>query len=306
MSNKIQTFSIGTVARIVGVSTHVLRAWEKRYGLKLATRSEKGRRQYGPNEVEKLRLIKGALDVGYKISDIANMSATQLTQLQKPKFNNQPVTSPQKKQFIVYGNHLSHLLFQSRQNIRYQVVENLFELPSIAERLASFVQGVLLEFNQIDNEIEELLYTTKLSFKYGEKIVVFTTTPVEQERLQRLSQSQVEIIQGELDQRVLADYVQSQHMSRFQRKQPDESRELTSQQTNTLLSHQSEIYCACPQHLADLYSKLDKFVKYSNQCERISPKDSAVHQHLSHRLIKIRSQLSSLIFDVAEIDGIDL
>ena len=37
--------SIGTAARLAGVSTHVLRAWERRYDLKLSKRDERGRFQ---------------------------------------------------------------------------------------------------------------------------------------------------------------------------------------------------------------------------------------------------------------------
>ena len=35
-------YSIGTAARLAGVSTHTIRAWEKRYNLKVCTKDKNG------------------------------------------------------------------------------------------------------------------------------------------------------------------------------------------------------------------------------------------------------------------------
>ena len=48
MSPQVMTMRIGELSRRVGVSTHVLRAWESRYGLLRPVRSSGGYRLYGP------------------------------------------------------------------------------------------------------------------------------------------------------------------------------------------------------------------------------------------------------------------
>ena len=48
-------YSIGAVARMLGVETATLRAWEERYGVVSPTRSEGAQRIYSRDELERLR-----------------------------------------------------------------------------------------------------------------------------------------------------------------------------------------------------------------------------------------------------------
>lgn len=59
---------IGDLARRCGVSTHVLRAWEKRYGVPHATRSTGGYRLYGAESEHLVRRIVELRDAGVPTS----------------------------------------------------------------------------------------------------------------------------------------------------------------------------------------------------------------------------------------------
>src|SRR5262249_39099710 len=65
------TYSLGAVARLTGLSQHVLRAWERRYGAVTPVRSPGGTRRYRESDVERLRLLRAAVAAGHPISEVA-------------------------------------------------------------------------------------------------------------------------------------------------------------------------------------------------------------------------------------------
>ena len=71
-------YGIGAVARVTGLSTHVLRMWERRYQVVDAERAANGRRYYRPDDVEKLSLLKILTDQGASIGSIANLALQDL------------------------------------------------------------------------------------------------------------------------------------------------------------------------------------------------------------------------------------
>lgn len=64
-------FGIRAVSRLTGLSPHLLRAWERRYGIVTPHRTASGRRIYSSDDVERLRQVKAALDAGFSIGEVA-------------------------------------------------------------------------------------------------------------------------------------------------------------------------------------------------------------------------------------------
>ena len=65
-------YRIGAVCRLTGISQHVLRVWEKRYGAVEPARSETDRRLYSESDVSRLSLLKVLVDRGQAIGSIAD------------------------------------------------------------------------------------------------------------------------------------------------------------------------------------------------------------------------------------------
>jgi len=304
MLRENQFFSIGTVARIIGVSTHTLRAWEKRYNLNLASRSASGRREYPPSEIEKLKLIKSVLEVGYKISDVAHLSMSELTQLKFLNARSDSSVTTRKRRLLIYGKKLSHLIFQSRTQLRYQVVDDLTRLAQLAERESGLITGIILGLSKVDLEVEELAYSIKLGFEQNIPFVIYAAVEVEPAIRQRLEKAKIKIHDAGLDKQKLDKLLDS---SEFRdEREVSRERQLSPQQIEQLQNHNSKIYCDCPQHLADIYLKFNEFIQYTENCEVLSPKDNAVHQHVNQQLSQMKTDITRLIWDVAAIDGIDL
>jgi DNA-binding transcriptional MerR regulator len=68
-------YSIGAVARMLGVSPPAIRSWEDRYGLIVAERSEGGRRLYTRDQLEQLRFVKERVDEGLSAADAHRLLA---------------------------------------------------------------------------------------------------------------------------------------------------------------------------------------------------------------------------------------
>jgi DNA-binding transcriptional MerR regulator len=72
------TYSLGAVSRLTGLSAHVLRAWERRYGAVVPLRTPGGTRRYRESDVARLRKLRAAVMAGHSISEVANASDEEL------------------------------------------------------------------------------------------------------------------------------------------------------------------------------------------------------------------------------------
>ena len=80
-ASKAGVHTIRVVARMTGISPHTLRMWERRYGFPAPMRTEGGARRYRDADVEKLRLIARALELGYRPGNVVPRSISELAKL---------------------------------------------------------------------------------------------------------------------------------------------------------------------------------------------------------------------------------
>ncbi len=75
------TYPLRSAARLTGLSPELLRAWERRYGVVEPIRTPGGTRRYRASDLERLRLLKVAIDSGHRIGALAGLSNPELEQL---------------------------------------------------------------------------------------------------------------------------------------------------------------------------------------------------------------------------------
>jgi DNA-binding transcriptional MerR regulator len=75
------TYPLRSAARLTGLSPEVLRAWERRYAVVEPLRTPGGTRRYRASDLERLRLLKAAIEAGHRIGSLAGLSNTELEQL---------------------------------------------------------------------------------------------------------------------------------------------------------------------------------------------------------------------------------
>jgi DNA-binding transcriptional MerR regulator/methylmalonyl-CoA mutase cobalamin-binding subunit len=77
-------YRIGAAARLTGLTTHVIRVWERRYAVLAPNRSVGGARLYSESELQRLRLLRSAVDRGHAIGQIAGLAQKVLERLAHP------------------------------------------------------------------------------------------------------------------------------------------------------------------------------------------------------------------------------
>jgi MerR family transcriptional regulator, light-induced transcriptional regulator len=73
--------SISEVERDTGVAKETLRVWERRYGFPQPLRDTNGERIYPDEQLQRLRLVKRLLDMGYRPGKIMHHSPDELNEL---------------------------------------------------------------------------------------------------------------------------------------------------------------------------------------------------------------------------------
>jgi DNA-binding transcriptional MerR regulator len=74
------TYPLRSAARLTGLSPEVLRAGERRHGVVQPLRTPGGTRRYSAADIERLRLVKAAVDAGHRIGQVAQLDLAELRQ----------------------------------------------------------------------------------------------------------------------------------------------------------------------------------------------------------------------------------
>jgi DNA-binding transcriptional MerR regulator len=75
-----RTYPLRAAARLTGLSPALLRAWERRHGAVEPLRTPGGTRRYRATDLERLRLLKAAVDAGHRIGQVAGLDLAGLRQ----------------------------------------------------------------------------------------------------------------------------------------------------------------------------------------------------------------------------------
>lgn len=83
--------SMKVVTQRTGLSPHVIRVWERRYGAVTPGRTDTNRRLYSEDEVQRLILLRRATNAGHSIRNVANLSTPELGELVGEGTQEQPM-----------------------------------------------------------------------------------------------------------------------------------------------------------------------------------------------------------------------
>ncbi|HXD65932.1 MAG TPA: MerR family transcriptional regulator [Solirubrobacteraceae bacterium] len=112
-------YSIGAVARMLGLSQSAIRSWEDRYGLIVAQRSEGGRRVYTRDQIAQLRFVQERLDEGLSAADAHRLLAEREADADaSPIVEEEPSNRPSRVLVLVaesdrYGAELNDFLLRA-------------------------------------------------------------------------------------------------------------------------------------------------------------------------------------------------
>ncbi len=294
MSEK--NLSIGTVARLTNLSTHVIRAWERRYDLRLAQRDKSGRRTYSLSDVEHLRLLKNAVNEGVKISDAVTLSVHQLTRL----LNSQNNRSASNASWIVYGPRLIHGLFNLKPTVSYQVADSLTDIQQCIAKCNEKV-NVWIQLDDLNDSIEQFIYDLLLKYDDSLQLTLFSVSN-HLKAVERLSSAELELIIKPISNELITKQIDKLN-SKQRKAKHDNQMSITIDQ---LASLKTSLYCDCPKHVAELYRQAKAFAIYNKNCEKLSPKDIAIHHFVAEQLSIIEESLITIAEKMERLGDLDI
>lgn len=171
---RIQRFS-----KLTGLSTHVIRAWEKRYGLVEPTRGKNRYRLYQDDDVRLFRYLKSQVDRGMSIGQLAESGRkTLLKNAQQDWVKSSEDTQPSEGliseliQAILEGNRLA---FQRKLNgalavMPFEEAIHRFLLP-LQERIGQMWHegkvGIAQE-HFVSNQVKQKIFSGLNQFQLSE------------------------------------------------------------------------------------------------------------------------------------------
>lgn len=170
-----QQYQIKAAAQLTGLTPDTIRAWERRYGAIAPQRDGASVRMYSSGDVERLRLLKRAVEAGHSIGRIANLPDRELRGLssvaQAPTMAPRPDVVERILQAIKQFDHAQAdfelglaAALMTPQQVVYQVALPL--MKEVGDRWAMRVLGVAHEHLAtalLRNLLGTLLRTTPTS-----------------------------------------------------------------------------------------------------------------------------------------------
>jgi DNA-binding transcriptional MerR regulator len=305
-------YPIGVVSRLTSIHPETLRVWERRYGLVRPQRSERGRRLYSEQDIQRLTLVKQLVDAGHPVSLIAPLSREELeTRLETVPPAQVRIASGRDEpcRLAVAGDTLP-LRFEQRAIVSsgLKVVGSWRDWASLEAHAKALGADVLLveQPTLLPDAVERFGRLLSASGAKG-VIVVFgfgarsTVRELEDAGVRCL---QAPVTDAEIRRACLAAALQAARSTADARATP--ARRYSAEQLARIAARVPAIACECPQHLVDLIGGLAAFETYSGQCMHRNPKDAEVHAFLQSTAAEALALLEQALARVIEHEAIDV
>lgn len=317
-----QTFGIGAVAKLTGLSDHTIRVWERRYEAVVAQRAPNGRRVYTTADIERLNLLKMLTDRGLSIGRIAGESTDELRRRVESIAELTATPAPSRINVGILGDFLPAKIHRHEGDLS---PVNFVIADTSAERFAADitqqpVDVLILELPVIDDEsVKQLQDLMAASGARRAALVYGFARTQDVERLKGAGTLLLRAPIGidELRAAIVSAY-EAPRVSRATKRQKKplvldedwamgvevEPRRFSQEQLAALANVSSTIECECPHHLADLVADLTAFEIYSANCASRNDEDAALHRYLHQTTAHARVMIERALERVVEAEGL--
>lgn len=170
-------YTIGTVSKKTGLSSNLIRMWELRYAAVVPSRSPTNRRLYSSSDIERLILLKNAIDIGMSIGSVVSLSTEQLVDFietnKGKEFTNQFENQAGPREHQSYEYHLGNC-FESIEKYDTDQLQNALGRAAIYlndnDLLKFVIKPLLLRVRELSkrgilNKLQEkLVFNVTRSF----------------------------------------------------------------------------------------------------------------------------------------------
>lgn len=311
----------GAVARLTGIPVQTLRVWERRYKIVGPRQSATGQRQYSPDDVARLTVIKQLVDSGHAIGSIATLNLDSLqSMLEKVARVSGALPRPAGStvegaaapvRVVIVGEALAMRVEHSHLPA-LQIVGTAPKAEGAVEALRGVTADVLLvalpnlnrESAQAIRSLAQQVGPLKIVVEYG-----FGTQRIEQE-LRALGYSlvhaPVDIDQLESLCRLPPAAARTRIPALLPEIDPAAPRRFDNKTLAEISLASVVLNCECPHHISELLVQLGNFEAYSAECESRTPADAALHHYLKEMTGNARALLEDALVRVVQAEGITL
>ena len=311
----------GAVARLTGIPVETLRVWERRHNVVGPRQSATGQRQYAPEEVKRLSVIKRLVDSGYAIGSIAALGLDQLQSMlqqasQAPMKAKRPLTTPvedamQPLRLAVVGEALA-LRVQRRPLPALQVVATSRTPAQAPDDFRGMRANTLLvELPFLQSETPQAIQ--RLARQLGAQRIVVEYGYASRQHEQDLRSLGCHLVRAPMNMDELSTLCGALHLSvepggaiASKHIYAASPRRYDNKTLAEIAMASVALNCECPHHIADLLVRLGNFEIYSAECESRSPADAALHQYLAQITGNARAMMEIALERVVEAEGIVL
>lgn len=288
-------YRIGAVAKLTGISTDTIRAWERRYNVVEPNRGENNNRYYTDCHIKKLINVKRLVDAGQAIGTICRLSEQELKdrtsgllgidrQFTAGRTNNWAVFSVQQPTWL-------------RACLSSQPEQEVTWFSSLDDLEAADFEFVVIDMPSL-SEVNELEITRNISANLATRCLVVYRF-ASRTQLRSLTSRGFKLLKGPLEPFALANLLAGDTKP-VSASQP---RRYSEDQLNKLSELSDAIACECPKHLSELIIALNQFEDYTGDCINQSEQDAALHTRLFEMTSQARSIMEQALGEVVELEG---
>ena len=327
-------YKIGAVARITGIGTETLRAWERRYAAIVPGRSTSGGRLYSRDDVAKLLLLKSLVSNGHAISSVASLSIDELKARwsavsgeMEQQFTDdytpssaadKPRSAPVKRCRVgLIGDGFPLRVTDGLED--FEGIELLGVTDTLNQWTQQFVTEephvIIVETPTINSATRAMLNSVLQATRAWHVIVLYGFAS--QESMTSIQDSRVTAIRHSVDMYELARLcvdraggdsknLRTHANATLSMEQSIPARRFSNRHLSQLAGISPTIKCECPQHLTHLIKSLVAFEIYSAECENDNADDAALHAYLHGTTAQVRSIMEDALAHIIKYEGVDI
>lgn len=312
------SYGIGTAARLTGLTTHTIRAWEGRYQAIAARRDAAGRRRYSPADIERLTKLKQLTDLGERIGRLAGLSPADLDERLAALGPGSQPTLPAMPDLAVgvYGPGAEKLAAGLAESTGHWKLADTqtSATPASLQAAPPPVDCMVIELASVSPAAASSLAGLRRDASKRALILVYGFA--RDQDLQRLARDGAIILQapaGAADLKRALEEVTQQHLAAAALAQTPDSGHATAERprfTTAELTRigaiSTSIDCECPHHLVTLVTNLRAFERYSADCTSRNVADAAMHEFLYRETIRANLIIENALRQLIDYEGIDM
>lgn len=304
-------YRIAAVSSLTGIPVPTIRIWEFRYQAVQPARSSGNSRLYSRADVDRLILLKAAVDAGFQIGTVAKLPDARLRERVQTLLHRPAARIERRHQMVIVGEMLAARLSSvvgGRDDVEVAALladlDALPNSPPTADFLiadlpslsTAGVQSLRRARVAMRPQVTVVLYSyanRRTLEQLDEEGVIALSAPADPVHLLRICQLGLGSGDG-----------QTTPIERLLRT-PAAPRRYDLPFLGSLRDMPSQVQCECPNHLAELLGRLGAFEQYSLGCESRNQADALIHARLYAAASHCREVLEHVLGEVLDHEGIE-